>query len=29
MGIFDQPDDGNDWDLSVSCTYYQKAGQPA
>lgn len=28
-GIFDQPDNGNDWDLAVSYRYYEKPGQAA
>jgi hypothetical protein len=29
VGIFDQPDNGNQWDLSVSYRYYQRPEQPA
>jgi POT family proton-dependent oligopeptide transporter len=28
-GVFDQPDNGNDWDLSVAYRYYQRPEQPA
>jgi MFS family permease len=29
IGIFDQPDNGNAWDLDVSYRYYEKPEQPA